>query len=141
MLGDALLSADKTYNFKEIAKGPSFESLDDSIYSAILNSSSRDLENAKNILRRIENRNLYKQLWMGKFDEETSIESFIEDNHPNLRSTDIRYIEMKHDHCNGVESPLKNVIFKSNHIGEHPDNDNNVFEDKTVLIYSISNNT
>ena len=34
MLGDALLSADKTYNFKEIADGPEFESLDDSIYSA-----------------------------------------------------------------------------------------------------------
>jgi len=141
MLGDALLSADKTYNFKEIAKGVDFETLDDSIYSTILNSDCKDLQNAKSILRRIENRNLYKQLWMGKFEHTTSIDAFIEDNHPNIRSTDIRYIEMKHDHCNGIDSPLKNVVFKSSHVGEHPDNDNNVFEDKTVLIYSISNNT
>ena len=49
MLGDALLSANDHFNFGEVSKTAEFKSLDDSIYSKILNSDINDLRTSKEI--------------------------------------------------------------------------------------------
>ena len=141
MLGDSLIEADSHFNFKEISKGKHFEKLDDSIYPTILNSDNKDLSKSANILKRIENRDLYKQLWLGNFDDDSHVRDFIDDNHSNVSPDNIKFIHMKYNYCNGNESPLKNVKFKASPI-QHFCNSNTVsFEEKTVLIYNISNTT
>lgn len=141
MLGDSLIEADSHFNFKEISKGKHFEKLDDSIYPTILNSDNKDLSKSANILKRIENRDLYKQLWLGNFDDDSHVRDFIDDNHSNVSPDNIKFIHMTYNYCNGDESPLKNVKFKASPI-QHCCNSNTVsFEEKTVLIYNISNTT
>ena len=48
---------------------------------------------------------------------------------------------MKYNHCNGDESPLKNVKFKASPIQTLGGSNTVSFEEKTVLIYNISNTT
>ena len=141
MLGDSLLEADSHFNFKEISKGKHFEKLDDSIYPTILNSDNKDLSTSANILKRIENRDLYKQLWMGDFEDDSQVRDFIDDNHSNVSPDNIKFIHMKYNHCNGDESPLKNVKFKASPIQTLGGSNTVSFEEKTVLIYNISNTT
>jgi HD superfamily phosphohydrolase len=141
MLGDALISADDSLSFKEMSKGIEFEKLDDSIYPYILNSDDKDLAHAKQILTRIESRNLYKQLWMGNFEEDGEITSFIEDQHSDIKPDDIKYVKIRYNYCNGVESPLNNVIFKTPKNNYNNSDLNKSFEENTVLIYCVSNNT
>ena len=141
MLGDSLLEADSHFNFKEISKGKHFEKLDDSIYPTILNSDNKDLSTSANILKRIENRDLYKQLWMGDFEDDSHVRDFIDDNHSNVSPDNIKFIHMKYNHCNGDESPLKNVKFKASPIQTLGGSNTVSFEEKTVLIYNISNTT
>jgi HD superfamily phosphohydrolase len=141
MLGDSLLEADKHFNFKDISKGRDFCQLDDSIYSTILNSDNKDLAKSANILKRIENRELYKQLWCGNFDDDSHIKDFIEDNHKDLLPENVKFIHMKYNHCNGDESPLKNVKFKTSAIQSGSRTNITSFEEKTVLIYNVSNTT
>ena len=141
MIGDALLSADNYFNFSEVSKTDDFKKLDDSIYSQILNSDVPDLQKSKDILKRIEKRDLYKQLWIGKFSEETQIKDYIADQYSDTREDDIKFIKMKHNYCNGIESPLKNVRFKENE-NEYKSFDlNTTYEENMVMIYSVSNTT
>jgi len=141
MLGDALLSADNYFNFREVSKTIEFEKLDDSIYSQILNSDNKELSVSKNILMRIENRDLYKQLWIGKFSEDGEIKDYIADTYKDIKEDDIKYIKMKHNHCNGIESPLKNVKFKTNESHNELYDINTTYEENMVMIYNVSNTT
>lgn len=141
MLGDALLSANDHFNFGEVSKTAEFKTLDDSIYSKILNSDINDLKTSKEILRRIEKRDLYKQLWIGNFSEDTQIKDYIADQYSDTREEDIKYVKMKHNYCNGIESPLKNVQFKENETQDEFSDLNSRYEENMVMIYSVSNTT
>jgi HD superfamily phosphohydrolase len=133
MLKDALLEADKVYNFKDWSSDERFLSLDDSIYSKILNSDDKDLTKAKNILKRIEKRDLYKLLWIGQ-----------KENIPDeVEKKETKRIDMKFNLCNGNKFPLQKVKFYNNDIIQTGDKFNlntlypNCYEDNTVMIYSV----
>tara|TARA_B110000208_G_C11698859_1_gene405089 strand:+ start:17 stop:1135 length:1119 start_codon:yes stop_codon:yes gene_type:complete len=133
MLKDALLEADKVYNFKDWCSDERFLSLDDSIYSKIINSDNADLQKSKNILKRIEKRDLYKLQWMGQ-----------EENIPEEKlNTKTRLIKMKFNLCNGNKFPLEKVKFSNNEIIQTGDKFDlntlypNSYEDNTVMIYSV----
>ena len=141
MLGDALLYADNYYNFSEISSSDLLK-YDDSIYNTLLFTDNKELYQSKNIIERIEKRNLYKQLWSGASSSE-EIEDLTSDRFPDCKLTDLRTISMKFNYCNGNSSPLNNIkfenggsIIKGNDIYVDklmP----SVYEEKTFMIYSI----
>ena len=71
----------------------------------ILLSKNKDLQKCKNIIKRIENRNLYKQIWSGKLDD------FDLNDFSDYRESDLRIINMKFDLCNKNKFPLEKVKF------------------------------
>ena len=131
MLKDAFHEADKIYNFNDWSSNETFLSLDDSIYSNILNSDNKDLNKAKKILKRIENRDLYKIIWSGQ-------NSDMPDNLDMHKR-----INLKFNLCNGSRFPLENVKFSKNNIIQTGDKFNlnilypSIYEDNTVMIYSV----
>ena len=132
MLKDALVEADEVFNFKDWCSNETFISLDDSIYSQILNSDNRDLNKAKNILKRIENRDLYNLVWTGQ-----------EENMPDIDESKTKRINLKFNLCNGNKFPLQKVKFVQNNIIQTGDKFNlntlypNSYEENTVMIYSV----
>lgn len=84
-----------------------FISLDDSIYTNILYSTNKDLEPCKKILQKIENRDLYKQLWCGnKYDFDINDHKFAE-----YKENELKIVNMKFNLCNDDNCPLTNVKF------------------------------
>lgn len=133
MLRDALLAADNVYNFRDWVSDERFLKLDDSIYSTILNSNSKDLTEARNILKRIERRDLYRLLWTGSKDDAESID---------IDETSQR-IDLNFNLCNGNKFPLEKVKFIKGDIIQTGDKFNlnmlypSIYEDETVMIYSL----
>jgi len=105
MLADSLIIYDKFEAFNSLINSEEFIDLDDSIYSKILHSKNKDLQKCKDIIDRIENRNLYKQIWTGKLDD------FDLNNFSDYRESDLRIINMKFDLCNKNKFPLEKVKF------------------------------
>lgn len=105
MLADSLIIYDKFEAFNSLINSDEFINLDDSIYSKILHSKNKDLQKCKDIIDRIENRNLYKQIWTGKLDD------FDLNNFSDYRESDLRIINMKFDLCNKNKFPLEKVKF------------------------------
>ena len=105
MLADSLIIYDKFEAFNSLINSEEFINLDDSIYSKILHSKNKDLQKCKDIIDRIENRNLYKQIWTGKLDD------FDLNNFSDYRESDLRIINMKFDLCNKNKFPLEKVKF------------------------------
>jgi deoxynucleoside triphosphate triphosphohydrolase SAMHD1 len=143
MLGDALLSANDTYNFTDISQTPEFITLDDNIYSQILFSNEPELAESKHLLERIESRQLYKQLWAGNLQSESEIQNYIEDNLQDHRRCDIRHINMKFNLCNGNQSPLEKVLFTQDKQNYYKNSQSvssilpHQYEEQTVMIYSV----
>ncbi len=141
MLGDALLYADNYYNFSDISSSDLLK-YDDSIYNTLLFTDNKELYQSKNIIERIEKRNLYKQLWTGSSSSD-EIEDLTSDKFPDCKSTDLRTISMKFNYCNGNSSPLNNIKFETD--GSIIKGDTiyidklmpSVYEEKTFMIYSI----
>lgn len=139
MLKDALLEADKVYNFKDWCSDERFLSLDDSIYSTILNSDNKDLSKAKQILKRIEKRQLYNLIWMGQHDD--YIKSHYNDSED---SNNIKKINLKFNLCNGDKFPLEKIKFCRNDVIETVDKLNvntlypSLYEENTVMLYSVN---
>lgn len=105
MLADSLIIYDKFEAFNSLINSEEFINLDDSIYSKILHSKNKDLQKCKDIIDRIENRNLYKQIWTGKSDD------FDMNDFSDYRESDLRIINMKFDLCNKNKFPLEKVKF------------------------------
>jgi deoxynucleoside triphosphate triphosphohydrolase SAMHD1 len=142
MLGDALLYANDHYNFSNISSKELLQ-YDDSIYNTLLFTNNKELAISKNILSRIETRDLYKQVWTGNDKSAEEIEDIKKDQLSNYKADDLRTINMKFNFCNGESSPLDKVYFNNNNIvGDKDSNINrlmpNVYEEKTVMIYSIN---
>jgi deoxynucleoside triphosphate triphosphohydrolase SAMHD1 len=105
MLADSLIIYNNFESFDSLINSEEFINLDDSIYSKILLSKNKDLLKCKNIIKRIENRNLYKQIWSGKLDD------FDLNDFSDYRESDLRIINMKFDLCNKNKFPLEKVKF------------------------------
>ena len=133
MLKDALKEADKVFDFLDWSSTDKFISLDDSIYSTIINSDNKDLRKSKQILERIEKRDLYKLVWIGNEDD-------CDDTHI---LNDNKQIKLKFDLCNGDKYPLEKVKFTKNDVIEYGDKLNintlfpSIYQNEMVLIYSI----
>ena len=141
MLGDALLYANDHYNFSNISSNDLLK-YDDSIYNTLLFTNNKELSISKNILSRIETRDLYKQVWTGNDKSAEEIEDIKKDQLPDYKVEDLRTINMKFNFCNGESSPLDKVYFNNNNIvGDKDSYINklmpNIYEEKTVMIYSI----
>lgn len=147
MIGDALVKANNKYNFGSMLGTTEFLSLDDSIYSNILFSDDKDLKCSKNIIERIENRRLYKQLYSGIIEsfDDWNENQFIEDNFADYNRDNIRVVKMTLNLCNGKKNPLENIIFKDKNgvidDGKSiniPKFDTACFEENTILVYDIN---
>lgn len=137
MLGDAMLSANNTYNFNDISRGPEFITLDDSIYSTLLNTNNKDLQNSRSILQRIEKRDLYKELITHtSLKSSAEIDDFINDTYSDIRRDKIKYINLQYTHCNGDKSPLENVIFNSDIDNASSSNNAYSYQENNVMIYN-----
>ena len=142
MIGDALKNADNHYGFSSMGTEELIQ-YDDSIYNQILFSKNKDLEKSKNILERIEKRNLYKLVgWSEHSTDESELNDLYEDKFPDYCKTDLRSINMKFNFCNGTSSPLNRVKFDIDGCiksGEELYTDKlmpSVYEEKTIMIYS-----
>ena len=145
MLGDALLESDNVFNFNDILMTPDFLKLDDSIYSQILNSDSKDLDRSKKILQRIENRDLYKLLSYQNLDVGDSVSQMLEDLYPDYRESQIKYTEMDFSLCKNNHSPLSNVLFTSDKkkCGYIQEKQNQIdlysnYHTKVLMIYNVN---
>tara|TARA_B100001989_G_C24528669_1_gene460254 strand:- start:577 stop:1758 length:1182 start_codon:yes stop_codon:yes gene_type:complete len=145
MLGDALLESDNVFNFNDILMTPDFLKLDDSIYSQILNSDSKDLDRSKKILQRIENRDLYKLLSYQNLDVGDSASQMLEDLYPDYRESQIKYTEMDFSLCKNNHSPLSNVLFTSDKkkCGYLQEKQNQIdlysnYHTKVLMIYNVN---
>ena len=105
---------------------------------------NKDLEQSKNILERIEKRNLYKLVgWSEHSTDESELNDLYEDKFPDYCKTNLRSINMKFNFCNGTSSPLNRVKFDIDGCiksGDELYTDKlmpSVYEEKTIMIYSI----
>jgi len=140
MFADALKLANNVYGFDDIIQTEDFLQLDDSIYSQILFSSNKDLQQSKQILQRIENRQLYKLLWTGKYKSKDELNEIIEDNFSDYNTEHLRTITTTLNLCNGNKSPLENILFRKNKtIQSYPYTNTQlypvIFEENNVMIY------
>ena len=130
MLKDALIAADSVYNFRDWCNSEKFITLDDGIYASILNSDNKDLKKSKDILERIERRDLYNVIWSGS-EEACDLDKY----------EDMNIIEMKFNLCNGSKHPLEKVKFiKQDIIKYGIEYDINLlypdkYENKSIIIY------
>uniref|UniRef100_A0A6C0JC06 HD domain-containing protein n=1 Tax=viral metagenome TaxID=1070528 RepID=A0A6C0JC06_9ZZZZ len=146
MIGDSLVKANDKYNFCDIVKSDDFLKLDDSIYSNILFSDDKDMMKSRDLLQRIENRNLYKQIYSSKVDslKDFSQNQFIEDLFPDYNLDDLRIINMTLNMCNGKKNPLEYINFmrKDGTIEEGKGLgiskfDISCFEENRIIVYDI----
>ena len=142
MIGDALRNADNHYGFSSINTEELLK-YDDSIYNQILFSQDKDLEQSKSILKRIENRNLYKLVgWSNCSLNENELNDLYEDKYSDYCKHNLRSVNMKFNFCNGSSSPLDRVKFDID--GKIKGGDEmytdklmpSVYEEKTIMIYS-----
>ena len=109
MLGDAFIESNSVFNFCSLLNTEDYIGLDDSIYNQILFSNIKPLQKSKNLLEKIENRNLYKCHYYGELDEFSStFELFEKDKRYNK-------INIKFNLCSGDRDPLYNVLFRDKH--------------------------
>jgi len=133
MLGDSFIEANNVYNYCSSINNEDYLGLDDSIYHQILFSTNSSLEKSKNLLEKIENRDLYKCHHYGEYDECVHAETLDK----NCNKTKIMF-----NLCSGERDPLYNVMF-------HDKNLNNItygkltnrlvpnkFEENIVMYYS-----
>ena len=142
MIGDALKNANEHYGFSTMNTEDLIQ-YDDSIYNQILFSENIDLKHSKNILQRIEKRNLYKFVgWSEQCNDESELNDLCNDKFSDYSTDNLRFINMKFNFCNGTSSPLNKVKFDiDGNIkgGEHLYTDKlvpTVYEEKTIMIYS-----
>ena len=106
MLGDAFIESNNVYNFCSLLNTEDYLGLDDSIYSQILFSNINSLKKSKNLLKKIEDRDLYKCHYYGEIDEY---------NLPDVYEQNYNKINISFNLCSGQRDPLYNVLFRDSH--------------------------
>lgn len=123
MLLDSLSNLSKEYlNIEDYCKiidgtlSDQFLELDDSIYNKILFSKEEKLNTSKHLLKRIEERDLYKCLDIEEIslDDAISSKSLYQEKY----DIDCNQIKLSFNLCNGYNDPLNNVLFQNKNNGE-----------------------
>lgn len=110
MIGDILLEANNIYNFPSILNTDDFLNLDDNILTLIKYSKEK-LNNTNKLITRIENRDIYKQIYKSNIKSLDSVKDHILDNYKDNKETDFHFIEMNFNMCNGNNNPFDNILF------------------------------
>ena len=108
--GDILLEANNIYNFPSILNTDDFLNLDDNILTLIKYSKEK-LNNTNKLISRIENRDIYKQIYKSNIKSLDSVKDHILDNYKDNKETDFHFIEMNFNMCNGNNNPFDNILF------------------------------
>jgi deoxynucleoside triphosphate triphosphohydrolase SAMHD1 len=136
MLGDALIEAQDVFDWKDIISNEEFLKIDDSIYNFILFSENEELQKSKNLIERIENRDLYTLIWCGDTNNRT-FKEILEEELSDYKESELRSFEIKVNFCNGSKSPFENIEFEYGKCNMLPIMKFNNFEESETLIYSI----
>lgn len=121
MYADVLKHADKYYNISDSIKNmKEFVKLNDTIFNQIEFSTNKELENARNIIKDIRNRKLYK--YIGDINNISNI-NFNKSNITNLcnelNSEDIIILQLNRGYSNSDRNPVDFVSFyKLNDLGK-----------------------
>ncbi len=149
MIKDIFTEANRVYDFKSYLEDPKlFVELNDSILSEILYSDNSELNAAKDIIKRLHRRDLYK--FVGEYicnSKNASLEKFLnlkEEDIVNcscsgddqLLKDDIKIMKYNLNLGKGEEDPLKYVKFYDNK--NYPLKSKNL--DKSEISYMMSNN-
>ena len=140
MIGDILLESNDVYNFPSILDSPEFIDLDDTITTRIRYNNEL-LTNPKELLQRIDSRDLYKRIYESS-DNIECVKDYIEDTYPDKKKDDFHIIKMNFDFCNKEATPFSNIKFYNNKL-ESVDYKNinirklipNNFRETSVVVY------
>ena len=114
MIGDILLKANDVYNFPSMLDSKDFLELDDTILTRIKYHPERGLDSCRDLLSRIENRQIYKQIYSTNHQSVDEVKDLIEDRYQNESYENFHICKMNFDFCNGNESPFRNIHFYKN---------------------------
>ena len=117
MICDAILESESVLNLKDTVDNEKFADITDFILHQIEVSNNVNLENAKNTLKNIKKRNLYK--YIGEVNLPTTIDNTLL-NKFNIKKKDIIIHNLKLSYSNTFSFPLENVLFYDyNNIDKH----------------------
>jgi len=111
MIADILLESNDVYNFPEMITNNRFLELDDTIISRIRYNTEPALNKCRDIINRIETRNIYKQIYKSNNEDINSVKDKIFDENPDDHMAQYHFIETSFDLCNEERSPYENIQF------------------------------
>lgn len=111
MVGDILLLANNEYNFPSILDQREFLTLDDTILTRIKYNSEKTLDKCRQLMNRIDTRDLYKQIYKSNTKSIDEVKDIILDKHKDNREGDFHFVKMNFNLCNGEQSPIDNIPF------------------------------
>lgn len=124
MISDILIEADSLFNFSSIIQTNEFLEMDDSILSRIKYHPDKSYtNNALKIIKNIDNRNLYKEIYRTNISDVNYVKDYMIDHFSDLRENDYHIVKMKFDFCNKNSKALNNIYFYN----------------KNKLIYDVKN--
>ena len=100
------------YTDNRILNTKEFIHLDDTILTRI--QYNKDLKSSHSLLKRIYNRNLYKKIYESQNKSLQEVKDNFLDKYPDLKESDLHFVEMKFDFCNKNKSPFENIHFYNN---------------------------
>jgi len=111
MISDILLDCNREYNFPSIIGTDDFLSIDDTILTQIKYNKEPLLNKSKKIIKRIENRDIYKQIYKSNTETLEEVRDNILDKYKDNKDDDYHFIELNFNLCNGMDTPFKNIKF------------------------------
>ena len=114
MIADILLEANDVYNFGSIINTDEFLDLDDTILTRIKYNPEKSLDNCRNLLDRITNRNLYKKIFDISSDNIELANDYLSDNFADEKIDNFHIVKLHFDFCNKNDSPFSNIEFYNN---------------------------
>ena len=114
MIGDIMLESNDIYNYPSVLDTDDFIGLDDTILTRIKYNKEPCLTGCKQLIKRIEKRDIYKLVYTGNTESLETVKDRILDGNTDLGEENYHFIEMHFDFCNGSESPFHNINFYRN---------------------------
>jgi HD superfamily phosphohydrolase len=114
MIADILLDANDEYNYPSILNTDEFLNLDDNILTLIKYNKESSLNKSKMLIKRIENRDIYKQIYKSNNKSLEEVKDNILDKYKDNREDDYHFIKMNFNLCNGIDNPFNNIQFYNN---------------------------
>ena len=111
MIGDILLDSNDIYNFPAIINSKEFIELDDTILTRIKYNPEKSLNSCRELIKRIETRDIYKEIYNSNTTDINEVEDYISDTFKDEIKENFHFVKMNFDFCNGDSSPFNNINF------------------------------